>query len=280
VIATGPFQTPRMPAWSRELPSTVVQVHSSGYRNPEQLPPGAVLVVGSGASGQQIVEDLQRGGRTVYVCVGRSSRMPRRYRGHDILWWLEHGGYYEKTAVDVPSSQRYGGVSHSLTGYAGGHDLQLRQLHAAGATLLGRATGVRGGKLQLGTNLAESLAAGDRAYEEFVSWVEERLDRFEGAFTEPEPREQFPDPPEPPTELDLGANGISAIVWASGFEPDFARWVRLPVLGDDGHPVHERGVTACSGVYFLGQEWLHRSRSPFIRGADEDAHHIASVITG
>ncbi|MGH9087351.1 MAG: NAD(P)-binding domain-containing protein [Acidimicrobiales bacterium] len=278
VIATGPFQTPRVPAWAAELPRSIAQLHSSAYRNPAVLPPGAVLVVGSGASGQQIAEDLLRAGRKVYICVGRNANVPRRYRGHDFLWWQEHGGFYEKTADDIPLAKRRGGVSNALTGYGGGHDISPRHLHAQGATLLGRAMGIRDGKVQLGRGLKESLAEGDRAYDAFVTWVELRVDQFEGAFTQAEPAPTLPYPPEPPADLDLEVANVTAVVCATGFRPDYDRWVRLPVLDGDGYPVHERGATACPGVYILGREWLHRARSPFIRGAEEDARHIAKLM--
>jgi putative flavoprotein involved in K+ transport len=278
VIATGPMQVPRLPAWAPELPADVVQLHSNAYRSPAQLPDGAVLVVGAGPSGQQIADDLLRGGRRVYLAVGRHRRVPRRYRGRDYYWWLEHGGFYEKTAADVPPADRRPNVAPVLTGFAGGRDLDLRQLHAEGATLLGRALGVEDGRLRLDTGLAETLAAGDRAYGAFTDWVDARLYRFEGVYGEAEPRERFPDPPEPPAELDLREAGIAAVVFATGFGTEFGRWVKLPVLDGDGRPVHERGATRCPGVYFLGLHWLHRLRSPFIRGADEDARHIASLI--
>jgi putative flavoprotein involved in K+ transport len=248
VVATGSFQAPKTPAWAGQLPPEIIQLHSSGYRSPDQFPAGAVVVVGSGASGQQIVEDFTRAGREVYLCVGSNSSVPRRYRGHDFLWWMEHGGWYEKTADDVPADKRYGGVSHSLTGYGGGHYLDLRVLHAQGATLLGRALGTRDGKLQLGTGLAESVAAGDRAYDEFVAWVEDRIVRFEGAFDEPDPRPVLPDPPEAPTELDLSERGVVGIVWATGFSPDYARWIHLPVFDANGQPVHRRGATAAPNL--------------------------------
>jgi putative flavoprotein involved in K+ transport len=278
VVATGPMQAPRLPAWSSELPADVVQLHSNAYRSPEQLPEGAVLVVGAGPSGQQIADDLLRGGRRVFVAVGRHRRVPRRYRGRDHYWWLEHGGFYERTAADVPPEARRPGVAPALTGFDGGRDLDLRKLHADGATLLGRALGVDGGRIQLATGLAETLAIGDRFYESFTDWVDARLYRFEGLYDDAEERERFPDPPEPPAELDLAAAGITSVVWATGFQVEFSRWVHLPVLDGDGRPVHERGATRCAGVYFLGLHWLHRLRSPFIRGADEDARHIASLI--
>lgn len=278
VVATGPFQRPRLPAWSSELPVEIMQVHSSGYRCPAQLPPGAVLVVGSGPSGQQIADDLQRAGRRVYLAVGRHRRVPRRYRGRDYYWWYELGGFYERTAADLPAGRSRDAVAPVLTGFGGGHDLDLRGLHAGGTTLLGRAVGYRDGAVQFDSGLAESLAAGDRAYQDFVDWVEARLYRFAGLFDEPAPRECFPEPPTPPTELDLAAAEVSAIVWATGFRPDYASWVHLGVLDDGGNPVHERGVTSQPGIYFVGLPWLHRLRSPFIRGADEDARHIVAHL--
>jgi putative flavoprotein involved in K+ transport len=280
VVATGPFQTPRLPPWSRELPAAITQLHSSGYRNADQLPDGAVLIVGSGPSGQQIAEDLIRAGRTVYLSVGRHSRVPRRYRGRDYYWWQELGGFYEKTAASTPVAAQRQGVAPVLTGFGGGHDLDLRQLHGQGVTLLGRAVGAEGGRLQLDSDLLKTLAVGDLAYDRFRNWVEARLSRFEGLYGEPEERERYPDPPESPTELDLATAGVSAIVWATGFQRSFADWIQVPVIGDDGFPRHQRGVTDFPGLYFLGLPWQHRQRSPFIRGAEEDAGHIASVIEG
>lgn len=279
VIATGPFQAPRLPAWAGDLPDDVVQLHSSAYRAPEQLPAGAVLVVGTGASGQQIADDLLRGGRRVYLSVGRHRRVPRSYRGRDYFRWLEQGGFYERTAADVAPEQRRRGASPALTGYGDGQDLDLRRFHAAGGTLLGRARAAADGRLSLAGGLAASLDQGDRAYDDFVAWVEGRLGRFEGPLAEPSARTSYPEPPEPPPELDLRAAGISAVVWATGFRSEFDRWVKLPVLDAEGEPVHERGATACPGVYFLGLHWLHRGRSAFIRGAEEDAGHLAALLT-
>jgi putative flavoprotein involved in K+ transport len=279
VVATGPFQAPRLPEWSARLPADVVQVHSSGYRSPAGLPAGAVLVVGSGPSGQQIAEDLLRAGREVYVSVGRHRRVPRRYRGRDYYWWYELGGFYERTAEDLPpGSPRGDGVAPVLTGFGGGHDLDLRHLHAEGATLLGRAVGYDAGTVRFAAGLRETLAEGDRAYDDFVDWVESRLFRFDGLVDEPERREPFPDPPQPPTEVNLSAAGISAVVWATGFRPAYADWLRLPVLDEAGFPIHRRGVTAHRGLSFIGLPWLHRQRSAFIRGAEEDARYLAGRI--
>jgi putative flavoprotein involved in K+ transport len=278
VIATGPFQAPRVPSWAGRLSPDIAQVHSSAYRSPAELPDGAVLVVGSGPSGQQIAEDLLRGGRRVYVSVGRHRRVPRRYRGRDYYWWLELGGFYEKTAGAVPIAEQRHGVAPALTGFGGGHDLDLRHLHAQGATLLGRALGAADGTMQFDDHLMDALEAGDSAYDKFAEWAEARLGRFTGLYEDVRPRERFPQPPESPDALDLVAAKVSTIVWATGFRPNYASWVDLPMFDAWGYPLHERGATAYPGLYFVGLPWLHRLRSPFIRGAEEDTRHVASLL--
>jgi putative flavoprotein involved in K+ transport len=282
VVATGAFQAPQLPETASELPADVQQLHSSRYRNPGALPPGAVLVVGTGASGQQIADELVAAGRRVFVSVGRHRRVPRRYRGRDHYWWLERTGYYDKTTADVPPDVRRGGASPALTGVHGGtYDLDLRRLASEGTTLLGRVRGVRGHRLQLAPDLAESLTAGDRALQEFVRWVEDRLELPGEPVGPPEPFAAYPDPPEvtdPILELDLEREGIATVIWATGFRPTFDEWIRLPVLDDAGQPRHDRGTTPHPGVFFLGLHWLHRQRSAFIRGAEEDARHLGERI--
>jgi putative flavoprotein involved in K+ transport len=279
VVATGPFQQPRRPAWCQALSDEVTQVHSSEYRRPADLPEGGVLVVGAGPSAQQIAEDLLRGGRQVHVAVGSHRRVPRRYRGRDYYWWLELGGFYEKTVEDASPAMRAHPVAPVLTGYDGGHDLDLRELAAHGARLLGRAVDGGGTTIRLDDSLTASLAKGDRAYQEFVDWVEARLYRFDGLFDQPSPRATFPEPPPAPTELDLAAAGISTVVWATGFDSTLGSWVHLPMLDDAGRPVHERGVTPCQGVFVIGRSWLHRLRSAFIRGAQEDAGYVTALVS-
>ncbi|HEX2154191.1 MAG TPA: NAD(P)-binding domain-containing protein [Acidimicrobiia bacterium] len=276
VVATGPFQVPRIPDWAAAVPPALVQIHSSEYRSPAALPDGPVLVIGAGPSGQQIAEDLIRAGRATFLSVGRHRRVPRRYRGRDYFWWREMGGSYEKTSEDVPLSAQRDGVSPALTGHGGGRDLDLLDLSSRGVGLLGRSIGVRGSQLVLQPDLAASIEEGNRAYREFTDWVEERLHRFHGLYGEPEPPPQFLEPPEPPETLDL--HRVATVIWATGFRLDFSRWIGVPVLDEGGYPIHHRGVTHIEGLYFLGLPWLHRLRSPFIRGAGEDADHIVRHI--
>lgn len=270
VVATGPFQTPRIPSWASSLPDEITQLHSNSYRSPGLLPDGAVLVVGSGQSGQQIAEDLLDHGRTVYLSAGSHVRSPRRYRGRDFYFWRELGGWYERTAEDLGA----GGGGPTLSGVGGGHDLDLRELSARGVTLFGGAAGCDRGIVQFEDNLREVLAKGDAGYQGFVDWVEERLDRFHGLYDDVTPREVFPDPPDSGTELDLAAAGVSTVIWATGFGVEFSTWIHLDVFAPSGLPVHRRGVTNEPGLLFIGLPKQHRIRSPFIRGADEDARYL------
>ncbi|MFA9445064.1 NAD(P)-binding domain-containing protein [Egicoccus sp. AB-alg6-2] len=284
VVATGAFQAPRLPAVAGRLPADVHQLHSSRYRNPDELPPGAVLVVGTGASGQQIAHELVAAGRRVFVSVGNHKRVPRRYRGRDYYWWLENTGFYDKTVADVPEAVRRGAASPALTGSrGGGYDLDLRGLAADGAVLLGRVEAVDGARLLLASDLADSLVKGDRAYQEFVDWVEARLELPGVPVDDAVPPVRYPDPPEvaePRRELHLRGEGIGAVIWATGFRPTFDAWVRLPVLDDRGEPIHRRGVTDHPGLYFVGLHWLHRLRSAFIRGAEEDVRYVGEHLAG
>ena len=281
VVATGAFQAPRLPAVAADIPSDVHTLHSNAYRSPEQLPAGAVLVVGTGASGQQIADELVTAGRRVFVSVGRHRRVPRRYRGRDHYWWLENTGYYDSTVDDVPPEQRGGGGSPALTGNKGGaYDLDLRDIAARGATLLGRITSIDGRVLRFAPDLADTLAKGDRGYDQFVAWVEQHLDAV-APVDHADPTPDFPDPPEvadPITAVDLDVEGISTVVFATGFRPAFGEWIHVPVLEDNGSPRHYRGTTAHPGLHFVGLHWLYRQRSAFIRGAEEDARYLGAVI--
>jgi putative flavoprotein involved in K+ transport len=278
VAATGPYQQPRLPAWSQALSGDLTQLHSSQYRRVADLPAGGVLVVGAGPSGQQIAEDLLRGGRQVHLAVGSHRKVPRRYRGRDYYWWLELGGYYEKTIDDAPAAMRAHPVAPVLTGYDGGHDLDLRQLASHGLTLLGRAVDGSGTTIRLDDSLHANLTAGDRAYQDFIDWVEARLFKFGGLFDQAQQRATFPEPPASPPSLDLVQAGISTIIWATGFDSTLASWMKAPILDETGRPQHERGVTACPGLFLIGRGWLYRQRSAFIRGAQEDAQHLADMV--
>jgi len=278
VVATGPYQRAVTPDLLRD--ERIFQVHASRYQNPDQLPPGAVLVVGSGASGAQIAEELLRAGRRVYLSIGRHTRLPRRYRGRDLIWWLSELGI-DRTPVEARGPSRLLPV---ISGAYGGHTIDFRRFAAEGVTLLGRLAAARDGVIAFAPDLSESLASGDAVYAAFLDMVDAHVDRHALAMPEdPTARMALPDPlcvVEPVRRLDIGTEAIGAVVWATGYGLDFG-WIDVPVLDAGGEPVHAGGITAVPGLYFLGLQWLSRMNSSFLSGVGDDAavlaDHIASL---
>lgn len=276
VIATGPYQCKKIPSVSSGLSGDVVQIHASEYRNPAGLPEGAVLVVGTGASGCQIAEELLESGRRVYLCVGRHRRIPRRYRGKDVFWWRRELGHPDLTAEATPRTQRMPGPL--VTGVRGGHDIDLRQFAARGMTLLGHVRSIRESRIALDSDLESNLNAGDRACDEFKKAVDDYLTR--AGLDVPRPQgdaDRQSHVPEPPEEIDARAAGIGSVIWATGYVLDLD-WVKLPIFDELGEPVHRRGVTSVPGIYLLGLAWLHKQKSSFLHGVGEDAEYLAERI--
>jgi putative flavoprotein involved in K+ transport len=275
VIATGPYQRPLLPDLLRD--DAIFQVHASRYLNPEQLAPGAVLVVGSGASGAQIAEELFRAGRRVYLSVGRHTRLPRRYRGRDLIWWLSAMGI-DQTPVEARGPSRLLPV---ISGAYGGHTIDFRRFAADGVMLLGRVAAARDGVIDVAPDLAETLANGDATYSAFLDMVDAHVERHGLNMPEdPAARAALPDPPcvvEPLRRLELRTEGIGAVIWATGYGVDFS-WVDVPVLDLRGEPIHRAGITAVPGVYFLGLQWLSRMSSSFLSGVGDDAAVLADHI--
>ena len=278
VMATGLFQRPKVPSFSTALPSQILQLHSGQYRNPEALPPGAVLVVGSAQSGTQIAEELYQSGRRVYLCVGGAGRAPRRYRGKDIYEWLTLSGFLDRTVDQLPSPQsKFAGSLH-VSGRDGGRILNLHQFARDGVTLLGRLRGAGDDAIWLAGDLKESLAKADKAEADVV----EMIDRYIAQNGLNAPPEKLPalrdgyDAKEI-TMLDLRSAGITTIIWAMGYSFDFSL-VKLPVLDGDGYPNQRRGVTEHPGLFFVGLLWLHTVKSGLLAGVGEDADYIASAI--
>jgi putative flavoprotein involved in K+ transport len=276
VVATGPYQRPIIPnVLSHD--AAIFQVHASRYRNPEQLSRGAVLVIGSGASGAQITEELIRAGRQVYLSVGRHRRMPRRYRGRDLIWWLSALGL-DQTPVEKRGPDR---SLPLITGAYGGHTIDFRQLAAQGVRLLGHLKGAHDGWLDIEPDLAASLAHGDAAYTGFLDMVDTHIERN----TWDTPRERaarakLPDPHdliEPLRRLNLRTAGINSVIWATGYGFDFS-WIDVPVLDARGEPVHRHGITDVPGMYFIGLQWLSKMSSSFLSGVGEDAARLAGHI--
>ena len=276
VVATGPYQRPLLPDLLRDAPD-LFQVHASRYLNPEQLPAGAVLVVGAGASGAQIAEELHRAGRRVFLSVGQTARLPRRYRGHDMIWWFEQLGIFDRTPEERGPLRVY----PAITGAYGGHTIDYRRFAGEGITLLGRVVAARGRVLDIAPGLGKSLAEADLYYEAFLDMADEHArNRGLSLPDDPAARARLPDPScvtEPVRRLDLRAESIGAVIWATGYGVDFG-WIDCPVFDHHGAPVQRGGVTALGGLYFLGLQWMSRMASSFMSGVGDDAAVLADHI--
>jgi putative flavoprotein involved in K+ transport len=279
VVASGGYQTPVVPRMAERLPADILQLHSAQYRNPQSLPEGAVLVVGSGQSGAQIAEDLHLAGRRVHLATGDAPRCARFYRGKDVVDWLAEMGYYEMPVTEHPLREGVrDNTNHYVTGRDGGRDIDLRSFAQQGMALYGRVTGLNGEQLELAPDLKANLDQADRVYNSINASIDKYI-----AANGIEAPVQAPYTPvwEPGGErgtLDLRNAGISAVIWCIGFSPDF-RWLDAPVFNGRGNPVHLRGVTGQPGLYFLGLPWLHTWGSGRFSGIARDASYLADQIS-
>ncbi|GAA3092554.1 putative flavoprotein involved in K+ transport [Kribbella aluminosa] len=274
VAATGPFQRPVIPPI---VPANAgpVQLHSNAYRNPGELPAGAVLVVGAGSSGVQIADELRRSGRQVYLSVGPHDRPPRSYRGRDFCWWLGVLGLWD---LETPPA----GAEHvtiAVSGANGGHTVDFRALAASGIQLAGMTASYDNGVLRFANDLGENIARGDANYLALLDQADAYVERNGLDLPEePAARALGPDPEsvtDPLLELDLG--GISCILWATGYATDYT-WLQVDAFDESGRPRQRRGVSTEPGVYFVGLPWLSRRGSSFIWGVWHDAKYIADHI--
>jgi putative flavoprotein involved in K+ transport len=277
VVATGPYHRPAVPRLAERFPAGVVQLHSSQYRNPEHLPTGAVLVVGTGQSGCQIAEDLHLAGRQVHLAVGGAPRAARRYRGRDTLAWLAEMGHYDKGVHEVGDADEVRvRANHYMTGRDGGRDIDLRRFALEGMRLYGRLRTVDGGRLTFAGDLAANLDNADAVAE----GIKDAIDAYVVRAGIDAPQEDRYVPGWQPVDggAALDAGEIAAVVWATGFHRDH-RWIEVPVFDGRGYPTHDRGVTCCPGLYFLGLPWQHTWGSGRFAGVARDAGHLAGQIT-
>lgn len=277
VIAVGGYHTPIVPADAAQLPANVMQLHSSDYLNPDQLPPGEVLVVGTGQSGCQIAEDLHLAGRRVHLCVGDAPRVARRYRGKDVVRWLDEMAYY-----DLPVDQHPLGAgvrdktNHYVTGRDGGRDIDLRKFALEGMQLYGRYLTSDGGVARFGDDLARNLDGADAVYRKINASIDQHIAAHGIDAPEQAPYAPLWQPAtDAPAMLDMSA--VSAVVWCIGFRTDF-NWVDAPIFDQRGYPGHARGVTAESGLYFLGLPWQYTWGSGRFSGIARDAAHLLEHI--
>jgi len=280
VVATGPYPKPKLPVRSDRLPATIKQLHSSEYRNPDALPPGAVLVVGTGQSGFQIAEELHEHGRQVYLSTSRCMGVPLRYRGKDVTWWLTKIGFFDRTVDQLPVPFIKFACSPHVSNRHRDKNVSLRQFAEQGVVLLGRVQSVSGRTITFAPDLEENLAKEDA----FTAQVKQMIDGYirengiDAPASDPADTPQAsPTRGEPILSLDLPSTDIRSIIWATGYRLDFS-WVQIPVFDQMGYPNHKRGVTAYPGLYFLGLHWLYKQKSALLYGIAEDAAFIASAI--
>ena len=281
VVATGGSRVPKVPALAADLPARVVQLHSHAYRNEATLPPGGVLVVGSGQSGVQIAEELHAAGRRVTLSVGRCGRAPRRYRGRDIIWWLvqlaTRGADYGvpiPTVDTLPDPRlRFACIPH-LSGVDGGHETNLRRFAAQGIRLVGHLEAADGERLRFAPDLRENLRSADDFFDEHLRKGIDTFIERAGIDAPPDDRQPFAFEPPDASELDLAVEAVSTVIWASGYRLDFG-WIDLPIFDDQGAPRHTRGLTEVPGLSFLGLPWQLDEASTSFFGAGRDAHHLA-----
>lgn len=281
IVASGSQRVPRIPSFSEAVPSDVLQLTSGTYRSPAALPPGAVLVVGGGQSGAQIVEDLVGAGREVFFSISKVPRVPRRYRGRDFMEWWQDMGIWDIDVDEVEDPAMLSATNPLVSGVGPvGHSMSFQQLAATGVHLLGRASHVENGVLHTDDRVPEYIENGD----EFSSSMKRKIDSYIELSGVDAPAAEF-DPGDEPvddardiayaTQLDLST--VGTIVWSTGFRPTFD-WIHLPVTDDAGRPVHTRGVSDVEGLCFIGFPWLSSRKSGVIYGVDEDARHICGAI--
>jgi len=277
VAATGSFQIPVIPDLV-PADAEITQIHSSSYRNPEQLPEGAVLVVGAGSSGAQIADELLLSGKSVYLSVGPHDLPPRNYRGRDFVWWLGVLGKWDAVTME-PGMEH---VTIAVSGARGGHTVDFRRLARQGITLVGRTESFKNNVMYFATDLADNIARGNAYTLSLLDEADAYVVRNGLDFPEePEVRKVEPDPPcvtDPVLELDLTEVGITSILWATGFDVDYS-WLKVDAFDEEGKPKHERGISAEDGIYFLGLPWQSRRGSSFIWGVWHDAKFLADQIS-
>jgi putative flavoprotein involved in K+ transport len=278
VVASGSYHTPIIPRLAERLPAGIVQVHSAQYRNPQSLPEGAVLVVGSGQSGAQIAEDLHLAGRSVFLAVGGAPRCARFYRGKDVVEWLAQMNYYDMPVSAHPLREGVrDNTNHYVTGRDGGRDIDLRKFASEGMELYGLLTGGDGDVLYFHGNLCDSLDRADAVYNGINASIDAHIARCGLNAPPGSPYVPVWAPPAERTTLSLRQAGIRSIVWCIGFEPDFG-WLEAPVFDGRGRAAHVRGVTTQPGLYFLGLPWLHTWGSGRFSGVARDACFLVERI--
>ena len=286
VLASGACNVPSVPAFAQALPSRIAAFTPFQYRNPDQLEPGGVLVVGASATGVQLADEIQRSGRPVTLAVGEHIRMPRRYRGRDILWWMDAAGVLDHRYQDIEDLNRARSVpSLQLAGYPDYRDVDLNALTTVGVKLVGRLVGIRDGIAQFSGSLSNQAALSDLKMNRLLDLIDDQAASHDvvGDARPPQRFERTRIPASPPLSLDLNRGEIRSVIWATGFRPDYS-WLEAPVFDRKGRIRHEGGVVDSPGLYLMGLQFMRRRKSALIDGAGDDARdlsaHLASYLDG
>ncbi|MCL2769510.1 MAG: NAD(P)-binding domain-containing protein [Solirubrobacterales bacterium] len=275
VLASGAFQRPHRPPGAATLPGDIVHIDVEGYSNPGALPAGRVLVVGSGQTGCQLAEELHEAGREVFISCGRAPWSPRRIGNRDTMYWAAEIGAFDETLADLPSPLARMVGNPQATGHGGGHDLHYRVLQRIGVTLLGHFVGVEGGRAHFAPDLAASVAFGDARYKR----MREKIAKLCAArgIAAPDMGEPAPFDPRAPESLDL--EGFGAVIFASGFAPDYTSWVHLDAFDERGFPIQQDGAsTVVPGLHFCGVPFLRKRKSSLLIGIGEDAEILTREL--
>ncbi len=276
-IASGNYHRPKIPPLAQKLDKAIVQLHSSEYKNPQSLPDN-VLVVGTGQSGCQIAEDLHLEGKKVHLCVGSAPRSPRRYRGKDVVEWLDRMGYYDLPVDEHPQKEQVRAkTNHYVTGRDGGREIDLRRFALEGMQLYGSLNSVSDVYLQFKDNLQQNLDGADAVAEKIKKNIDEFIEKSQIQAPVEPPYQPVWQPETATTQLDYQNAAIGAVIWCTGYQSDFS-WIELPVFDDKGYPSHNRGVTAVEGLYFLGLPWLYTWGSGRFSGIARDAGYLSDRI--
>jgi putative flavoprotein involved in K+ transport len=279
VIASGSYHQPKIPKLAERLPDTIVQLHSSAYKNAESLPDGSVLVIGTGQSGCQIAEDLHLAGRQVHLCVGGAPRSPRRYRGKDVVDWLDQMGYYDLSIDEHPQKEKVRAkANHYVTGRGGGREIDLRQFALEGMQLHGKLKNISGRTIEFCSDLKQNLDQADAVAESIKKTIDSFIEKNQIQAPIEPPYQPAWEPDSELPALDYEAANIRAVIWCTGYQSDF-RWVEVPVFDGKGYPGHERGITPVWGLYFLGLPWLYTWGSGRFSGIARDASYLADYIS-
>ncbi len=272
-LATSLYGKPSMPRFAERIPDSIVQIHTVDYRNAAALPEGAVVVVGSGQSGAQIAEDLHLNGRKVHMVTGNAPRCARFYRGRDVVDWLWDVGQYTITVADDGMGHKRHDTNHYLTGRDGGRDIDLRVFAKDGMSLYGRLRTIEQGRMLFEQNLKANLDEADRVYNGINALIDRHI--AANGISAPEGGAYVPvwAPADEPAALDLLGEGVGAVVWATGFTPDWS-YVRLPIFDGTGYPINRRGATSVPGAYVLGLPWLWTWGSGRFLSVGRDAEHV------